>query len=244
MALPLIGITTYGRDEDGSFSLPGVYIDAVRRAGGVPFLVPPGETNWSPLLAIIDGWILTGGGDMDPGAYGGEGHETMYMVDSERDSSEFELVRHIVDSSAPIFGICRGVQVLNVVMGGDLHAHLPDVVGDQIAHRAPPRQPIPHRVTLKPGTKLAAIVKELEFEAASWHHQGIRKVASALEVVAHAPDGVIEAVEMAAHPWLIGVQWHPELTAARDPIQQRLFDAFVEFASGKRKRGILAGDGR
>ena len=232
MNLPLIGITSYGRDEEGRFALPVEYVEAVRRAGGVPLLVPPGETNWSPLLTSVDGWILTGGGDMDPGVYGGAGHETVYMVDPERDASEFELARHLVEERVPTFGICRGIQVLNVVLGGDLHVHLPAVVGEQIAHRAPPRLPIPHRVQLQAGTKLAAIVKDLEFEVASWHHQGIRKVGAALEAVAHAPDGVVEAVEMAAHPWLIGVQWHPELTAAHQPQQQRLFDAFVAHAAG------------
>ena len=232
MNLPLIGITSYGRDEEGRFALPVEYVEAVRRAGGVPFLVPPGETNWSPLLASVDGWILTGGGDMDPGVYGGVGHETVYMVDPERDASEFELARHLVEERVPTFGICRGIQVLNVVLGGDLHVHLPTVVGEQIAHRAPPRLPIPHCVQVQAGTKLAAIVKDLEFEVASWHHQGIREMGAALEAVAHAPDGVIEAVEMAAHPWLIGVQWHPELTAAHQPQQQRLFDAFVAHAAG------------
>ena len=231
MAPPLIGITTYGRDEEGRFALPVEYVEAVRRAGGVALLVPPGEANWSPLLASVDGWILTGGGDMDPDAYGSGGHETVYMVDPERDASEFELARYLIDRGLPTFGICRGIQVLNVVLGGDLHVHLPAAVGEQVAHRAPPRLPIPHRVQGLGGTKLAAIVKDLEFEVASWHHQGVRRVGAALEVVAQAPDGVVEAVEMAAHPWLIGVQWHPELTAAHQPQQQRLFDAFVAHAA-------------
>ena len=231
MAPPLIGITTYGRDEEGRFALPVEYVEAVRRAGGVALLVPPGEANWSPLLASVDGWILTGGGDMDHDAYGSGGHETVYMVDTERDASEFELARYLIDRGLPTFGICRGIQVLNVVLGGDLHVHLPAAVGEQVAHRAPPRLPIPHRVQVQAETKLAAIVKELEFEVASWHHQGIRKVGAALEVVAQAPDGVVAAVEMAAHPWLIGVQWHPELSAAQQPPQQRLFDAFVAQAA-------------
>ena len=231
MSAPVIGITTYGRGEDASFSLPGDYVDAVRRAGGVPLLAPHGEGNWTPLIAQVSGWILAGGGDVDPVTYGGEEHDAVYMVDAERDASEFELVRRLVDAGRPILGICRGAQVLNVALGGDLHTHLPDVVGDEVAHRVPPREPVPHRLALKPGSKLAKIMKELEFVAASWHHQGIRRLAPALSATAFAPDGVVEGLEMEDHPWLVGVQWHPELTAASDPIQQRLFERFVEAAA-------------
>lgn len=230
MTSPIIAITTYGRDEEGSFSLPADYIDAVRGAGGVPLLVAPGETRWEELLARVDGWILAGGGDLGPDLHGGPSHETVYMVDSERDRSELELARRLIDQDRPVLGICRGTQVINVVLGGDLHVHLPDVVGESIAHRAPPREPTPHAVSVTAGSKLAGVVKDLEFDAASWHHQAIRGVASALEVVAFAPDGTIEAVEMPSHRWLIAVQWHPELTAKDAPPQQRLFEALVAAA--------------
>ena len=122
----------------------------------------------------------------------------------------------------------RGAQIINVALGGTLHEHLPEVVGEEVAHRAPPREPIPHRLTVEAGTQLAAIVGELEFDAPSWHHQAIRDLAPPLKVAARAPDGTIEGVEMPRHPWLVAVQWHPELTAAEDARQQRIFDAFVE----------------
>ncbi len=233
---PLIGITTYGRDEEAKFSLPSEYIDAIRRAGALPIMFPPGETHRRRLLDLVDGLILAGGGDMDPSLYGGRQHETVYMVDPERDASELGLARQVIEGGMPTLGICRGAQVINVALGGTLYEHLPDVVGDEVSHRAPPREPIPHALTVRGGTQLAAIVEKLEFEAASWHHQAIRDVAPRLETVAHAPDGTIEGVEMPDHPWLVAVQWHPELTAATDATQQRIFDVFVEAVDRLRGR--------
>lgn len=234
MPLPLIGITTYGRDETNKFPLPGEYVDAVRRAGGIPLLVPPGEPHIEQVLQTLDGIILAGGGDIDPSLYGGSLHETIYMLDGERDQGEMALARHALESRMPVFGICRGTQILNVTLGGTLHAHLPDVVGEQVNHRLPPREPTEHAIHIEPGSQLAEIIDAAAIIAASWHHQAIRDLAAGLQVVARAPDGTIEAVEMPGHPWLMAVQWHPELTAARDPLQQRLFDTFVEQANRHR----------
>lgn len=227
---PVIGITMYGRDEKNQFTLPAEYVDAVRRAGAIPFLLSPGETRWKRWLAQVDGLILAGGGDLDPKLYGGATHETLYGVDNERDTTEVALASEVVSSGFPTLGICRGAQVINVVLGGTLYEHLPDVVGESVLHRLPPREPTPHSITVKPESCLARILPELEFTCSSWHHQGIRDVAPILEVGAHAPDGTIEAIESTTHRWLIGVQWHPELTAEKDPTQQRLFDALVEAA--------------
>jgi putative glutamine amidotransferase len=230
MTLPLIGITTYGRDDNGAFALPGAYVDAVRRAGGIPVLIPPGERNLGPLLARLDGLILAGGGDLDPTLYAGSPHETIYMLDPERDGSELEMVRHVVQSEMPTLGICRGAQVINVALGGTLIEHLPDEVGDEVLHRLPPRQPARHTIHIRPDSHLADILATQQVDSASWHHQAIRRPAPGLNVVAHAPDGAIEAAEKTDHPWLVAVQWHPEITAAEDPVQQRLFDALVEAA--------------
>ena len=117
-----------------------------------------------------------------------------------------------------------------MALGGTLVEHLPDDFGEEVAHRAPTREPIHHAVTVQRGSRLAEAIGQLDFDCASWHHQSLKRVASGLEVVAHAPDGTIEAVELADHPWLIAVQWHPELTAAEDRTQQRLFDALAEAA--------------
>ena len=238
MTPPLIGITTYGRDENNKFYLRAEYVDSVRRACGLPVLLPPGDAHIQHLLRHLDGVILAGGGDLDPDLYGGTRHDSIYMVDPERDKTEMGLVRFAVDSAMPTLGICRGTQVINVALGGTLIEHLPDVVGQKVLHRLPAREPTQHKITLTAGSHLAEVLGEPEFIAASWHHQAIRATDGLLSVVAHAPDGTVEAVEMPDHPWLIGVQWHPELTAACDPVQQRLFDAFVKASGEMRgKRG-------
>ena len=225
---PLIGITSYGRNEEDKFSLPANYVASVRRAGGIPVLLPPGETAIEELFARLDGIVLAGGGDIDPELYGGSMHPEVYMVDPDRDLLELSLTRRILSERLPTLAICRGAQMINVALGGSLYEHLPDVVGEEIQHRLPPREPTPHGVTLVEGTSLAELMVQTSFDAASWHHQAINRVGRGLVVAAHAPDGTIEAVELPAHKWLHAVQWHPELTAEADPLQQALFDELVE----------------
>jgi putative glutamine amidotransferase len=232
-AAPLIGITTYGRNPENRFTLPAEYVDGVRRAGGIPLLIPPGEAQLEQLLPHLDGLIFTGGGDIAPKLYGGQPHETIYSIDSERDQSELTLAQRVLETELPTLGICRGLQVLNVALGGTLIEHLPDVVGDEVAHKELPHGPVPHLVQIQPDSHLAEIVQGDQVETASWHHQALKQVAPALKVVAYAPDGTIEAIEMPDHPWLVAVQWHPELTAANDASQQRLFDALVQAARDK-----------
>jgi len=227
---PLIGLTTYGRGADNRYTLPADYIDAVRRAGGVPLLIAPGESRVEAILDVIDALVLSGGGDIDPSRYDGKRHDTNYSIDQERDTLELELARRVIDSSIPTLGICRGAQILNVVQGGKLIEHIPDEVGVKVLHRAPPREPVTHGVKLKTGSRLAKILGRDQFDATSWHHQALRGAAAGFDAVAHAPDGTIEAIEMPSHPWMIAVQWHPELSAASDPLQQKLFDALVEAA--------------
>jgi putative glutamine amidotransferase len=233
---PLIGITTYGRGTDDRFRLPAEYVDAVRRADGVPVLVPPGG-DVDQLLEELDGWILSGGGDVDPRLYQGLAHPTIERVDVERDASELELAKLLVDHDLPALFICRGAQVLNVALGGSLIEHLPDEVGEAIVHRAPggtgsyPR----HAVVAEAGSRLAAVMGAERVEPASWHHQAVRRLAPGLVLTARAADGTIEAFEMPDREWLIAVQWHPEVSAGEDPTQQRLFDSLV--AAADRRRG-------
>jgi putative glutamine amidotransferase len=224
---PLIGLTAYARDDANRFYLPAVYCECVVRAGGVPVLLPPVDVDVSLWLTRLDGLILTGGGDVDPASYGGKVHPAGYGMDRQRDANELAIVRHALEVDLPTLAICRGIQVLNVALGGTLIVHIPDVVGKTVLHRLPPRAPTPHPVTISPESRLAQILGCTECTSVSWHHQAIADPGRGLNVVAHAPDGVIEAVEMAGHPRLIAVQWHPELSAATDPIQQRLFDQFV-----------------
>jgi len=233
MTVPVIGITTYGRDEKRQFVLPSEYVDCVRRAGGLPLLIPPGEQQIDQLLGLVDAVVLAGGGDIGPELYGGTDHDAIYMVDAERDRTELEITRQLLTSSLPILAICRGTQIINVALGGTLHAHLPDVVGDQIAHRLPPREPVKHEIEIIADTRLAQILAVEHCSSMSWHHQAVRELGDGVTVAARAADGVIEAIEVKQHRWLVAVQWHPELSAARDPVQQRLFDAVVREAASK-----------
>lgn len=237
---PLIGLTTYGRndfDEDTPrFCTPAAYCDAVARAGGVPVLIPPCGPNFDTLAARFDGFVLIGGGDVDPSHYGGKSHETIYMTDAERDGWELDFARRLAQSDLPALCICRGCQVLNVALGGTLIEHLPDEVGDALAHRAPPRKPTEHVVTIEPDSKLAGLIGGTVCNTVSWHHQAVRDAGSQLKVVARAADGTIEAVELPNHPFMVAVQWHPELSADRDPVQQGLFDRLIEAALNRQAR--------
>ncbi|MCL4303279.1 MAG: gamma-glutamyl-gamma-aminobutyrate hydrolase family protein [Anaerolineae bacterium] len=228
---PIIGLTTYERDKEQNYGLPAEYIEAVRRAGGIPVLLPPGESYQDELLTLLDGVILTGGGDVDPTHYEGTTHEALEDIDPERDASEINLAKLIVALELPALSICRGAQVLNVALGGTLIEHLPDEVGGEVEHRTTPPGYTYHSVTIETGSRLAAVVGQAEVASNSWHHQAVRQLAPGLKTVAFAPDGTIEAVEMPNHPWLIAVQWHPESLAATDPAHQKIFDALVEAAA-------------
>lgn len=211
--------------------LPGEYVDCVRRAGGRVVLLTPGEPEPALWLATLDGIIFCGGGDIAPEAFGGTTSEITRQPDGERDGMEIELARRVLEAALPSLWICRGLQLLNVVRGGTLIEHLPGTPGVTVAHDVPPHEPVPHALHIEPGSRLAETLGASEIEAVSWHHQAIDALGEGLRVVARAPDGVIEAVELDDAPWCEAVQWHPELSAADDPIQQRLFDALIRRAA-------------
>jgi putative glutamine amidotransferase len=233
---PIIGITTYGRNDKGLFGIDVEYVEAIRRAGGIPVLLPPGELYQDELLERLDGLIISGGGDVEPGHYQGANHAAIEYVDPERDASEIRLAQIVVEAGLPALNICRGAQVLNVALGGTLIEHLPDEVGDEMDHRATPEGFVYHPVAIEPDSRLSEIMGQTEVSSASWHHQAVRQLAPRLKAVAFAADGTIEALEMPEHPWLIAVQWHPESIAANDPANQRLFDALVEAAGESVKK--------
>jgi len=232
MPRPVIGVTTYDRgahiepDAGPTFFTPCDYLDAVRRAGGAPVLLPPGEPG-DDILSAVRGLLVIGGGDVDPARYGSAGHTAVSGVDRERDDFEIGLVRAAADHGLPLFGICRGAQVANVALGGSLIEHVPEATDGSVPHSAAGGGFVDHAVSVAPGSKLAAALGATTCVAPSYHHQAICTVAQSLNVTARAADGVIEAVELPTHPWFLAVQWHPERSAERDPVQQRLFDAFV-----------------
>ncbi|MBD1911773.1 MULTISPECIES: gamma-glutamyl-gamma-aminobutyrate hydrolase family protein [unclassified Leptolyngbya] len=239
MRSPIIGITTYSRSEAGEFTLPAAYIDAVQLAGGLPLLLPPLQADPTPFLEVIDGLIFAGGGDIAPERYDGDHHHTIYLVDEERDNFELALAQQVLQRDIPVLGICRGMQLLSVATGAALVPHVPDVYGDQVAHRLDnPRRPITHPAQIEAETRLAKILQVTNLVVMSWHHQAVRTLPDCWQAAARADDGVVEAVEHRHHPWLVAVQWHPELSP-QDPVHQRLFQGLVE-AARERKQSSAA----
>lgn len=228
---PSIGITTHGRNEHGRIDINALYIDAVRRAGGYPVLLPPGETRPEECFEFLDGIVMTGGPDVDPKRYGGAMHPEVYGVDPVRDTSEIALVKAIFEQKKPTLCICRGMQILNVALGGTLVEHVPDEFGETVKHRANNTYQT-HDVDVEARSHLAKIVGAGKMSTASWHHQAVKKLAPGFVVSAKSADGVVEAIESKDHPDLIAVQWHPEHTSAKDPRQQKLFDALIASLRG------------
>ena len=236
---PLIGITGSGVSElsansklhDSFHSVPSNYVDCVVRAGGLPMILPPVKTDTVALLARLDGIIFTGGADMHPEHYeGNTGHHEVQDGDTLRDLFELELMQQaLMMNDLPIFGICRGAQVMNVALGGSLHEHLPEHIEEDI-HRNDSGGWTRHEVLVNANSLLHKAMGAELVHTDSGHHQALARVATGLRVVASAADDVVEAVEFEAHPWCFAVQWHPERTASFDETQQNLFDNLVHVA--------------
>ena len=210
------------------------YIRAVRRAGGTPVLIPPG-LNGDELATLrrrLDGLLFTGGGDIDPALFNGKPHPRVYDIDPERDALEISLVQMAAESQWPFLGICRGIQVINVALGGTLYTDIADQhPGAQRHDWYPniPRNHLAHPVTLEPTSRLAGILAGPIVSTNSLHHQGLEQIAPSLAVTGLAPDGIVEAVEISGHPFAVGVQWHPEWLQ-EDPVMRDLFKALVDAA--------------
>ncbi len=237
-----IGITSYGREpgpRGETYAVAHAYLDAVRRAGAEPRPVLPGRESPSQVLREVDALIFTGGGDLDPALSGGRPHPSIYSIDAERDAFELELMRGALAGETPLLAVCRGMQVLNVARGGTLHPHMPDVYGEAIAHRTLPLAPVEHPVELEPDSRLAKIYGTTKLEIASVHHQSVDRPGEGLRVVAWAPDGVTEALELEGCDGVLAVQWHPELQEAHEGSpQRRVFAELVALASrGPRRLG-------
>ncbi len=234
---PVIGITTYAATEhpapsthyDSHYAAPTQYVHAVARAGGVPVLLPPHTPSWERWLDAVDGVVISGGADVEPSHYGQAAGPDTQQPHPARDTTELGLAASIVERHMPALFVCRGVQVLNVALGGTLHQHIPSLdIGD--IHRDGQGQWAYHGVDVKPDSRVVTALGEHSAPSCSGHHQALDRVADRLAVTARAPDGLVEAVELEGAAWIVGVQWHPEVTAERDPSQQALFDELVRAA--------------
>jgi len=238
MFKPVIGLTTYNAKNKYGYPMAALahkYIHALSESGGIPVLIPSGlpEDECQSLLKRLDGVLLTGGGDIAIG----QNHEIqpkLEEVDPERDAVEFALIRIAIQTGKPFFGICRGIQVINVALGGTLWMDIQDDFPGAIKHdydSGSQRDFLAHDVEIVKDSLLADYLSEYKFKVNSLHHQGIKNLAPALRSAAYSADGLVEAAELPDHPYGMAVQWHPEWLTDQ-PASRRLFQAFVE-AAGK-----------
>jgi putative glutamine amidotransferase len=236
IVIPLVGVSTYVADvawgswERRAAVLPESYFELVAAAGARPLLLPPPSSapggpgaGAAEVIAVLDGLVLTGGGDVDPAAYGEVPDHEVGGVDPNRDASERALLAAALDADVPVLAICRGCQVLNVSLGGTLHQHLPDVVGN-VDHRRQPMLFEEVEVETVPGTTAASVFGAGTTVLCS-HHQAVRDLGRDLVVTARAGDDVVEAVELPSARFVLAVQWHPE-----EAMDQRPFDALLDAA--------------
>ena len=240
MSAPLIGVSTSVTIDEypERAYVNAAYLRAVEQAGGVPVLLAPqlSAAARDALWPRLDGLVLTGGGDIEPSRFAEAAHPKTTLVSIERDALELELVDRALREDVPVFAICRGLQVLNVALGGSLHQHVPDVFGDGVQHSQSAKRHVPtHDVKLQmEGTRLGAILGASELRVNSFHHQAVHRLGRDLRDVAWAPDNVIEALEHADRGrFVVAVQWHPEELVGHDAAARALFTAVVDAARAR-----------
>lgn len=233
---PLIGVSTsitVGASPERAY-VNSAYLHAVQQAGGVPVALPPqlSSASMRQLAGDLQGLLLTGGGDMDPALFGETPHATLYDVAPSRDTLETSVLHVALDRGLPVLAVCRGLQVLNVALGGSLHQDVGTDPGTQLAHsQKEPRDQPTHKVKLTPGCRLAATLGADELEVNSMHHQAIKRLGRGLTAVAWAPDQIVEGAEIGdPSRFVLGVQWHPEELVGHSEPARRLFAALVAAA--------------
>jgi gamma-glutamyl-gamma-aminobutyrate hydrolase PuuD len=232
---PVVGITSYppervswGAWEEPVILIPASYVDAVERAGGRPLVVPPASAAVEETLDLLDGIVFSGGSDVDPARYGAEAHSETDAPRADRDEAELALLTGALARDMPVLAVCRGSQVLNVALGGDLVQHLPEQVGHD-RHRHTPGQFADHDVKVDPQSRLGAVLGD-RAPVKSHHHQGYGRLGAGLVEVAWADDGTVEGLELPGKRFALGVLWHPE--EGEDFV---LFQALVEQAAEYRR---------
>ena len=239
MNAPVIGVTSYveqarwGLWDTTASLLPYHYVRALTAAGALPVLLPP-VPDIAAVLPRLDGLVLVGGGDVNPARYGADRHPRTDDPRDFRDDAEMALAAAALDTGLPLLGVCRGLQVINVLRGGTLHQHLPDLVGHD-GHSPTPGSFGTHRVRVEPGSRLAKILDDEDLIVPTHHHQGLDRLGAGLVPVARSEDDLVEAVEIEGHPFAVAVQWHPE--AGRDP---SLFHALATAATPTTSRASRA----
>ncbi len=237
MDKPIIGVTTYQAKNASGYPIEALlraYVDALVQVDCIPLLIPANlpAASSSFLDNTLDGILFTGGGDIATDRFNGVPHPRINEVDLERDALELALFKNALLNKKPFMGICRGFQVVVVGMGGTLYTHIDDQLSGALKHDYYPDYPrnlLSHEVTIDPESRLWGILGALELKVNSLHHQGAKSIPDGLKAVAHAPDGLVEAVEVSGHPFGFAVQWHPEWLMDQ-LATQNLFRAFRDAA--------------
>ncbi len=239
MRKPLIGVTCSFRREGEHSVFYGVYAGYTRAldaAGALPVLLTPNlsEETLRALFERVDGVLLTGGGDVDPALYGAADDPGLRSLNPDRDRMEIALTRWAAEADKPTLGICRGIQVMNVALGGTLYRDIAAEFGQGIDHDlggTKSRDHAGHTVALESGSRLAALIGDSAAAVNSMHHQAIRDLGKGLRPSATAPDGLVEGVEFQGARFIVGVQWHPEELFQYSVPMRRLFEGFVAQAA-------------
>jgi putative glutamine amidotransferase len=227
---PLIGITSGDDYSEDLFFLRNYYVKAVEGVGGVPFIIPTVERQFArtTYVSTLDGLILSGGGDVDPLSFGEEPQRGTGKISPLRDDFEIMLVKEFYRGGKPILAICRGIQVMNIALGGTIIQDINTGTINRLKHdQEAPKWHTTHLITVQEGTKLSSILPGNKWSVNSFHHQAVERLAPGFVVSAYASDGIIEAVESVEHPFALGVQWHPECNWSVDLGSYRIFNSFA-----------------
>ena len=237
-AQPVIGITTRLFDDPDGFPVLGarhLYAESISRAGGSPLLIPltDDQSLLNRLFDLCDGLVIHGGEDIDPARYGEPPHPELGRTAPLRDELEIALVRRAWGAPKPLLGICRGLQVMNVALGGSLYQDIPSQCAGAIRHSSTSYTELVHEISFEASSRLGSLFGGNSCSVNSLHHQSVKEVASELRLVARAPDGVVEALEAPDRPFFVGVQCHPEaLWQKLEPRWIGLFEGLVEASRG------------
>lgn len=228
---PLIGVTCSAGAYEPKFFINRNYAAAVAESGGIPLLLPALVGVEADYIKVLDGVLLSGGGDVNPILFGEEPHLSTKNISPQRDAFELELARQALAAGLPVLGICRGIQVMNIAAGGTVYQDISLIPGSAIKHlQKAPRQTPTHALDILPGSLLARLLGGVLARVNSIHHQAVNRVAGCFTVTARSPDGVVEGLEAAGSAYAVGVQFHPEEMWEHDRKFLNIFKSLVESA--------------